>query len=298
MKNFIVKFRLSVRFVVSIITSREFAFIYCCLGTIAQIAHTFYLIENISSLDGFWKTTQAFLLAFFISSSLLYFTAIATDEDSDESRKIHRTITLFTIIEILINLYYYTRSLIITSDNPSNNIFDYIFAVLISCLIPVTIKLYSSHIRAKEWFDEFGDGSNDAEVLPIVEIAEEIEEDEEEIEEEIEEENVITTEAIKEEIFESPIIKDILMTQEEKELITQEIDEKIEKMRATLADEMQSSIQKSVIDTMANSTNELALIMAKINDERTKLDEKLIEIKDEINKHTKIVFESHKQNLS
>ena len=149
MKKFILNFKQTVRFIVAIITSREFAFIYCLLGTIGQIAHTYFLTESISSLQGGWRTTQAVMLSIFISSSLLYFTAIADDAETKESRKIHLAVTLFTIIEILINIYYYSRHLII--DQETYQIFDFIFAVLISCLIPVTIKLYSSHIRAKEW---------------------------------------------------------------------------------------------------------------------------------------------------
>jgi len=39
-------------------------------------------------------------------------------------------------------------------DSEKVQIFDFIFAVLVSCLIPVTIKLYASLIRAKEWMQE------------------------------------------------------------------------------------------------------------------------------------------------
>lgn len=149
MKKFILNFKQTIRFTASIIASREFAFVYCIIGTIGQIAHTFYLANSISSLEGNWKTVQAVMLSIFISSSLLYFTAISEDSDTKEAKKIHFAVTMFTIIEILINIYYYSRHLLI--DQETYQIFDFIFAVLISCLIPVTIKLYSSHIRAKEW---------------------------------------------------------------------------------------------------------------------------------------------------
>lgn len=149
MKNAILNFKQYVRFLASIITSREFAVIYVLAGTLAQVAHTYYLTESISSLTGVWRTTQAVILSIFISSSLLYFTAIADDADTKESKRVHFAVTMFTIIEILINIYYYSRYLLIGQEEP--RIFDYIFAILISCLIPVTIKLYSSHIRAKEW---------------------------------------------------------------------------------------------------------------------------------------------------
>lgn len=158
MKKHINNFKNSFKYSVSIIASREFAFIYCLLGTIGQIAHTYYLMNNISSLDGGWKVTQAIMLSVFISSSLLYFTAISDNADTKESKRIHFAVTLFTIIEILINIYYYSRHLILerlnTQQELGNYIFDFIFAILISCLIPVTIKLYSSHIRAKEWLEE------------------------------------------------------------------------------------------------------------------------------------------------
>lgn len=156
MKNYIVSFKNAVKYAVSIIASREFAFIYCTIGTIAQISHTYFLIDNISSLEGFYRTLQALMLSVFISSSLLYFTAISDNAETKESRKIHLAVTLFMVIEILINIYYYSRHLLIDrlGDLNTQTIFDFIFAVIISCLIPVTIKLYSSHIRAKEWLDE------------------------------------------------------------------------------------------------------------------------------------------------
>lgn len=142
------------------IISREMAFIYCVLGTVAQVAHTFYLLESISSLNGSWKVFQAVLLSIFISSSLLYFVAIADNKDESEEgikeyKKVILAVNLFTVIEILINIYYYSRHLII--DNVSYQIFDFVFAILVSCLIPITIKLYSSSIRAKSWIAEFED---------------------------------------------------------------------------------------------------------------------------------------------
>lgn len=154
MKKFILNFKATIRFIVSIIISREFAFVYCVLGTIAQIAHCYFLLESISSLDGGWKIFQATLLSIFISSSLLYFVAIADNEDISEKgikeyKKVLLAINLFTVIEILINIYYYSRHLII--DQEKYQIFDFVFAILISCLIPITIKLYSSSIRAKDW---------------------------------------------------------------------------------------------------------------------------------------------------
>lgn len=146
---------MSIRFLVSIIACREFGFVYCMLGTIAQISHTYFLIESISSLDGTYKAVQAIMLSVFISSSLLFFTAISDNKETENSKKIHFAVTLFTIIEILINVYYYSRHLIIDKIalEQSYQIFDFIFAVVISALIPITIKLYSSNIRALEWIE-------------------------------------------------------------------------------------------------------------------------------------------------
>lgn len=163
MKKFILNFKQTIRFVVSVIISREFAFVYCVLGTISQIAHCYFLLESISSLSGNWKVFQAVLLSIFISSSLLYFVAIADNEDQTEQgikeyKKVLLAINLFTIIEILINIYYYSRHLII--DKNEYQIFDFIFAILISCLIPVTVKLYSSSIRAKEWIKDIEHDKN------------------------------------------------------------------------------------------------------------------------------------------
>ena len=155
MKEFIFKFKRWIRFVVSIFASREFAFIYCLAGTIAQIAHTYFLTAEISSFTGGFKVFQATLISFFISSSLLYFVAVADSDDSKESRRNHLALNIFMIIEILINFYYYSRHLII--DVAQWKLFDFIFAILVSCLIPVTIKLYGNTIRAKAWIAEMDD---------------------------------------------------------------------------------------------------------------------------------------------
>lgn len=154
------KFKKIVQNTIIIFTSREFAFIYCVFGAIAQVAHTYYLTEHISSLTGYSKVAQATVLSIFISTSLLYFTSISTDEETKSAKKIRYAVTLFMVIEILINSYYYSRYLLLEKHNNGegiivlNNWFDFIFAVLISCMIPVTLKLYSSHIRAKEWLDD------------------------------------------------------------------------------------------------------------------------------------------------
>lgn len=151
--SFIMKFKTLIRFFVSIFASREFGFVYCMLGTVSQIAHTYFLTENISSLEGGWRIAQAMGISVFISSSLLFFTAIADNSQTKESKRIHLAVNLFMVIEILINMYYYSRHLLI--DSPTIQIFDFIFALLVSCLIPVTIKLYAGLIQAKDWLNEF-----------------------------------------------------------------------------------------------------------------------------------------------
>lgn len=152
MKNFIFKFKKLIRFIVSVFASREFAFIYCLIGTTTQVTHTYFLTYAISSFSGNFQHIQATLVSFFISSSLLYFVAIADNSGTKESKKIHLAINIFMVIEILINFYYYTRHLILDAENVQ--IFDFVFAILISCLLPVTIKLYANTIQAKSWISE------------------------------------------------------------------------------------------------------------------------------------------------
>ena len=104
---------------------------------------------------------QAIILSIFISSSLLYFVAIADKDEKDEYRKVEQSIIVFTIIEIIINIYYYTRHLLdVWKDNLEPNYFDFVFACIIGILIPITIKMYSSHIKAKEWLKEFTQSIN------------------------------------------------------------------------------------------------------------------------------------------
>lgn len=143
-----------IRFLVTNFASREFAFIYCIIGTLAQTSHTYYLIESISSLSGWGKQLQAIGLSVFISSSLLFFTAIADAEsESKEHKRIHFAVNLFMVIEILINSYYYVSHLLIKD----SRVFDSIFALLVSCLIPVTIKLYAGVIQVRKWAIEGND---------------------------------------------------------------------------------------------------------------------------------------------
>lgn len=145
-KDFIKKF-------ITVFASREFAFVYCLLGTIGQISHCYFLVYSISSFTGFFKVLQALMLSLFISSSLMYFVAIAdSDDDEKEYKRIKRAINLFMYIEIVMNMYYYCQHLIILS-RPMR-IFDFIFSVMISALIPITIKLYSNSIKAKAWIKE------------------------------------------------------------------------------------------------------------------------------------------------
>jgi hypothetical protein len=156
MKKAILGIKAAIRFVVAILTSREWAFMYCITGTVAQVSHTYFLVNSISSLEGGWRTVQATLLSIFISSSLLFFVAISDDEDSDAARRIHRAVTMFTFVEIVINVYYYARHIMIDpmalGKQPNLvGYFDFGFAMLISVMIPITIKLYASHIRAKDW---------------------------------------------------------------------------------------------------------------------------------------------------
>ncbi len=155
MKKIITRFKQIIRFIVTIFASREFAFIYCLLGVFAQIAHTYFLTNSISSFTGGFKIFQSVLLSAFISSSLLYFVAIIDNSESKENKRNKLAVNIFMVIEIIINIYYYSRHLII--DSKEVQIFDFLFAILISTLIPVTIKLYGSHIRAKEWeLENFG----------------------------------------------------------------------------------------------------------------------------------------------
>lgn len=149
MKKIIDKFKELIRFAVTIFASREFAFIYCVLGVFAQIAHTYFLTNSISSFNGGFKIFQSVLLSAFISSSLLYFVAIVDNSDTKENKRNKLATNIFMLIEILINIYYYSRHLLI--DSKEIQVFDFLFAILISGLIPVTIKLYGSHIRAHEW---------------------------------------------------------------------------------------------------------------------------------------------------
>lgn len=150
---FITKFKDFVKKCVTVVASREFAFIYCLLGTFGEVAHCYFLLDSVSSFSGFFKHFQAGILSLFISSSLMYFVSISDSSDEEtEQKRIKRAVNLFMIMEILMNMYYYCQHLIIKAE--TMRIFDFIFGTVISCLIPVTIKLYSNSIKAKQWIAE------------------------------------------------------------------------------------------------------------------------------------------------
>ena len=150
---FIVKFKDFIKRCVTIVASREFAFIYCLLGTFGEVAHCYFLLDSVSSFNGFFKHFQAGVLSLFISSSLMYFVSISDSSDEEsEQKRIRRAVNLFMVMEILMNMYYYCQHLIIKAE--TMRVFDFIFGTIISCLIPVTIKLYSNSIKAKQWIQE------------------------------------------------------------------------------------------------------------------------------------------------
>jgi hypothetical protein len=147
-------FKKFIKSFVSIFASREFAFVYCLIGTFGQITHCYFLLYSVSSFTGWFRSLQAILLSVFISSSLLYFVSIADKDDEEHEYKcIIRAINMFMVIEIAINLYYYAQNLLIQSTQL--RVFDFIFAIVISGLLPITIKLYANSIKAKEWLKEF-----------------------------------------------------------------------------------------------------------------------------------------------
>lgn len=159
MKLSINSFKTFVKKAVTIFSSREFAFIYAVLGSLSLVAHCYYLVASVSSFTGAFKVIQAVALSTFISTSLLYFVSIADkDDDPKEYKRVMRGVNLFMYIEIAMNLYYYCRHLII--DVPEMRIFDFIFGGLISCLIPITIKLYANSIKAKQWLKEVEEKSS------------------------------------------------------------------------------------------------------------------------------------------
>lgn len=150
---FITRFKDIVKKTVTVVASREFAFIYCLLGTFGEVAHCYYLLNSVSSFSGFFRHFQAAVLSLFISSSLMYFVSISDSSDEEqEQKRIKRAVNLFMTMEILMNMYYYCQHLIIKAE--TMRIFDFIFGTIISCLIPVTIKLYSNSIKAKQWIQE------------------------------------------------------------------------------------------------------------------------------------------------
>ena len=83
----------------------------------------------------------------------MYFVSISDSSDEEsEQKRIRRAVNLFMVMEILMNMYYYCQHLIIKAE--TMRVFDFIFGTIISCLIPVTIKLYSNSIKAKQWIQE------------------------------------------------------------------------------------------------------------------------------------------------
>jgi len=151
------KFKNIIGRILQIFVSREFAFLFVLSGVAAQVAHTFYLTYHVSSFEGWTKIIQAIMLSTFISVSLLYFVSVSDDGKDKKARNTRMAVNLFMAIEILINLYYYSRYLILNNIDTKitiHNWFDFAFGILIAFMIPITIKLYGSHIEAHKWIAE------------------------------------------------------------------------------------------------------------------------------------------------
>jgi hypothetical protein len=148
------KFKNIVKKYTVLLSSREFAALYATLGSLSQVAHTYYLVHSISSFGGGFKIFQAILLSAFISTSLLYFVLICDkDGDPKEYKRNIKTVNILVFIEILINMYYYCQKLIIHPEGDMR-IFDFIFAALVSLFIPFLIKAFSNQVKAKQWVNE------------------------------------------------------------------------------------------------------------------------------------------------
>lgn len=259
----IFEFKRLIRFFVSIFASREMGFIYCLIGTITQVAHTYFLTSEISSFGGWWKVAQAVLLSTFISSSLLYFVVISDNSDTKESKRIHLAINIFMFIEIVINLYYYSRKLII--DAQEMEIFDFIFAILVSCLIPVVIKLYAGLIQAKEWFEEFAKDKNEKIENNNVELNAEIQNQIKSLQEKILSFDEINNkvDSFIEEVKSSKIDKEII-----KELVINEFDKITGDYRSKLNSQMAESFERNSSMFLQQFENKLKMLLRQYDNKK------------------------------
>lgn len=134
-------------------SSRESGFLLALLGVIVQAFHTYFITYSLSSFDGYWKTFQACLVAFFISGALLFFTLKSASGEDIKSKRYRKTVNMFAMLETFINLFYWGNHLLIDKwPNPDYGWF--IIAIPFSFVLPLTLKAYSSEVRVDDFSDD------------------------------------------------------------------------------------------------------------------------------------------------
>lgn len=132
--------------------SRSMAFVLAVLGVITQIFHNIFLAWEVSAFTSFSRYVVTTLIAFVISSTLLYYTLLS-DPEKETDYKRENFIKLFFGFEVYINIMYYAFKLFMKEyqnfgDMCNNADWTRMFIALpFAIMIPYTIKMYAGEIK-------------------------------------------------------------------------------------------------------------------------------------------------------
>lgn len=132
--------------IATVFASREAAFMYAVLGIITQIFHNWWVSYQISSFNGVVKTSQAIIMATFISFALLYFTLRSTGRN----RKVETLMWIFFIFEAFLNTFYYVHKLIFVPGFANADWLSLSIAIPFAFMIPFTLKSYGGEIKVND----------------------------------------------------------------------------------------------------------------------------------------------------
>lgn len=135
------------------LAGKEAGLVFAISGVIVQSWHTFFITYELSSLQSWQRVVQAIIMAFFISSGLLYFTLKTSDHDSAKARRGRRMVLTFAIIESIINLWYWSAKLVIKVW-PNPDWFAYVIALPLSIMLPIILKAYGGEVNVFEDVEE------------------------------------------------------------------------------------------------------------------------------------------------
>ena len=136
--------------------SREAGFIFAIFGVLSQTVHTWFITVELSSLDGWLRFVQAGIMSIFLNGALLYFILKGTSDDPAVAKRYRTLVNWFAVLEMGINLYYWSYKYMI-EPWPEINWGRMIIAIPFAILLPIVLASYSYEVRVDDYSDNDDD---------------------------------------------------------------------------------------------------------------------------------------------